>query len=732
MPSRITGARHGRAQTRVRARTQLPRHAANHAHAIGALRYPTIAGLLALFGGMLVVPGRTLTAQSGAQRTTADSLAARNDSTRPLERVIVNAIRGSGSAPVSATTVTRSTVRRRNFGQDVPLLLQGAAPSLTAYAESGTNWGYSYLRLRGIDQSRINITMDGVPLNDAEDQVLYFADFPDLSASIQSVQVQRGVGTSSAGTASFAGSVNFETTALATRERGGEAQLQYGSFNARRAMLSYSTGLSPSKFAASARFSAQQTNGYRYHSGVYGYSGFLTAGYFGDRDILKLTATAGLMRDTLSYLAEPIADLRKDRRQNSLAPNELDSFGEQLVSLAYTRLLSTNTSLSATGYRLSAAGNYNVAYDGSLYNYGLDFATYGLTSALHREQGILKIDAGVNASTYARDHQMSLFPQVKTLLYDNTGHKDEVSAFAKAAVTSGRATWFGDLQVRRPHFKYEPSASAGITERDISWTFVNPKAGVTLRGNGGMSYYASYGVTTREPTRSDMFAGADDMDASNVASIGDLSRVKPERVYNGEVGATYTGADVRFSANVYSMEFRNEIAKIGALSLTGSALRRNVGQTYRRGVEFDGQWHANNKLTLGGNATFSMNRIKAYTDSSGDTPATYNNVQPLLTPSVLTSQRGEFAITRNVSVSLEGRYQSKAYLTNTGNEALILPDYYVLDGSVRFMFAGQALVVRGANLGDTKKFSAGYDNGDGPAYFILPPRSVFVTAEIRF
>lgn len=708
------GTRHGRVHIRV-----LARHSRALIHSITAL--------VVAAGGAFVTP-----ASVGAQTSSSDSARARADSSQPLERVIVNAIRGSGSAPLSATTIKRSTITNRNFGQDVPLLLQGAAPSLTAYSESGVNWGYSYMRLRGIDQSRINITLDGVPLNDPEDQVLYFADFPDLSASIQSVQVQRGVGTSTAGTASFAGSVNFETTALATRKREGEAQLQMGSFGSRRAMLSYSTGLSPSRFALNARVSAQQTNGYRYHSGVYGYAGFLTAGYFGDRDIVKLTATAGLMRDTLSYLAERAEDLRNDRRLNSLAPNELDSFGEQLVSLSYTRLVSANTSLSATGYRLSAAGNYDVAYDGSLYNYGLDFATYGVTSALHREQGNFKLDAGVNASTYARDHQAALRPTLSTLLYDNTGHKQEVSAFAKGALVQGRATWFADVQLRRPSFRYEPSAAAGIDERDISWFFVNPKAGVTIKSTDRVSVYASYGVTTREPTRSDMFAGADDMDASNVADIGDLTRVKPERVYNGELGVTFTSATAQLSANVYSMEFRNEIAKIGALSLTGSALRRNVGQTYRRGLEFDANWRPTSRVLLGGNATFSMNRIKTYTDSSGDSPVTYSDVPPLLTPSILTSQRGELTITKNVSLTFEGRYQNKSYLTNTGNEALLLPDYFVLDGSLRFAIGNQALVIRGANLGDTKKFSSGYDNGDGPAYFILPPRSVFVTAQIRF
>ena len=203
---------------------------------------------------------------AAAQRPTDTTHVTRPDSARAagsLEGVIVRAVRANGTAPMAQTTIDSRTIQRRSFAQEVPLMLQGTTPSLTAHAESGTNWGYSYIRLRGIDQSRINITMDGVPLNDSEDQVLYFANFPDLSASIQSVQVQRGVGTSSAGTASFAGSVNFETTALATRERAGEAHLQLGSFGARRAMVSYSTGLLPSRFAANARFSAQQTNGYR-------------------------------------------------------------------------------------------------------------------------------------------------------------------------------------------------------------------------------------------------------------------------------------------------------------------------------------------------------------------------------------------------------------------------------------------------------------------------------------
>src|SRR5262247_1597764 len=160
----------------------------------------------------------------------------RTDSTRAqkLERVTISAVRAAGAAPISQKTITKTELESRYFGQDVPLALQSVAPSLTSYAETGNYWGYSYIRLRGIDQSRINLTIDGIPLNDPEDQVLYFADFPDLANSLESVQVQRGVGTSSAGTASYAGSINLETVPLAASPRGGAVQIEDGSFQSRR------------------------------------------------------------------------------------------------------------------------------------------------------------------------------------------------------------------------------------------------------------------------------------------------------------------------------------------------------------------------------------------------------------------------------------------------------------------------------------------------------------------
>ena len=653
-------------------------------------------------------------------------------SPRALEAVTVTALRGSvggGTAPISERTLDRAEIQQRSFGQDIPLLLQGT-PSLTSYAETANYWGYSYIRLRGIDQSRINLTIDGIPLNDPEDQVLYFADFPDLASSIESVQIQRGVGTSSTGTAAYAGSINFETTPLAAAHDSGEIQLEGGSFDSRRGSASFRTGLLPSRFAFAGRVSALQTNGYRYHSGVLGRSVFLSGGYFGDRDIVKVMATAGLMSDTLSYLAVPDTALARDRRLNPLGPDELDRFGEQLVSAAYTRLLGGSASLSTTLYRISASGNYDVAIDPDLWNYHLDFVSYGLTSALTYQRDRLRLNVGVNGSDYARDHYAFIQPDLQQSVYFNTGRKHDASGFAKAWFDVGRATLFGDLQTRWAEWRYLPDRNAGIPSRAISWTFVNPRAGVAYHLSPAWQLYASYGRSSREPARNDMLAGFDNLDTSNVAFVGSLSRVRPETVHDVEAGTTLQTAAWQLQGNLFSMRFRNEIAPIGALSYQGLPLRKNVAASYRRGIELDAAYRGLPRVTLAANGTLMNARISAYTDDASG--ITYRGVEPLLTPKLVTSQRLELEATRAVRLALEGRYTGRSQLTNTGDPRLVLPASYVADGSVTWSRRAYGLVLRVNNIGNSKAFGSGYADGETPAYYVLPPRNVFVTVQLRF
>jgi len=678
-----------------------------------------------------------------AQRPAKDSTRTDTSRAQQLERVMISAVRESGRAPISEKTLSSQELTQRNFGEDVPLLLQGAAPSLTSYAETANYWGYSYIRLRGIDQSRINLTLDGIPLNDPEDQVLYFADFPDLATSLSSVQVQRGVGTTSNGTAAYAGSINMETVPLAATPRGGQAQIEGGSFGSKRASADYTTGLLPSRFAFYGRVSGLRTDGYRYHSGVEGKSLFFSGGYFGDHDILKATVTTGTMRDTMAYLAVAKSDLDTNRRINPLTPRERDGFGERLAALAYTRLLSPSSSITTTIYRTSASGDYDVLID-SLDNFNLKFVWYGLTSDWSLRRSNLQLDLGLNANTYARDHAEYERPDLVTPLYFNTGHKQDISSFAKAGYTLGDATLFGDLQLRHAEFRYTPDANSGINEESVSWSFFNPKVGVNYDVFGGahserseralssLSLYASYGQNTREPARNDMFAGFDNLDTSNVAFVGSFERVKPETVHDLEAGTRYRTSMVDLQANLYSMNFRNEIAPIGALSYLGNPLRKNVNSSYRRGVEGDVTVRATSRLTLGGNLAASMNRIREYTDSSGDTPVTYHNVEPLLTPRFLGAARAAVLVAKGLSVSVEGRHQSRSFLENTSDPRFILPASSDLDASVAWRVGNYELVARGNNLADAKSFGSGYASDGVSYYFVVPPRNFFVTLKASF
>jgi iron complex outermembrane receptor protein len=293
-----------------------------------------------------------LPAALSAQGKDSTTARAKRDS---LETVVVRALRPTLAAPAAQTVLSRADITRTFAGQDAPLAIL-SAPSMTAYSDAGGYSGYSYVRLRGVDQTRLNITVDGVPLNDPEDQVLYFSNVPDFLNSVQSVQIQRGVGSSSFGTASYGGSLNFQTIPLATTPRGGEVALTGGSFNTMRASAQVASGISSSGWAGYARVSKQHTDGYREHSGNDSQSLFASGGWFGIRDAVKFTGFAGVSGTREAYLAASEDDLKANRRLNPLSEAEGDRFHQEMASLQYSHAFSDGVRLTATGYRNSAAG----------------------------------------------------------------------------------------------------------------------------------------------------------------------------------------------------------------------------------------------------------------------------------------------------------------------------------------------------------------------------------------
>jgi iron complex outermembrane receptor protein len=386
-----------------------------------------------------------------------------------LERVTVTALRGDADAPIPQRTMDREELEGRYVGQDVPLLLTGQ-PSITSYADAGAFSNYTYLRLRGIDHTRVNITLDGVPLNDPEDQFVYFSNFPDFGNSLESVQIQRGVGTSSYGTAAYAGAINFQSVALATSERAGQALLGSGSFGTRRASVEWLTGRVGSRFAGYVRGSAHETEGYRHHSGNTAQSYFANGAYFGARDIVKVTAFGGRSRNELAYLAVPIADIERDPRTNPLGEDERDDFQAHFASASWTRALGEMAAIQGTAYTLAQFGDYDVRIAPDMYNFRLGSRVTGALATWSARRGSLELDAGVHANAYHRHHSLAIRPHLDALVYRNTGRKREQSAFAKAAWSLGDVTLYGDVQLRHPEFEYVPDVQSGVDRRRIAWT----------------------------------------------------------------------------------------------------------------------------------------------------------------------------------------------------------------------------------------------------------------------
>ena len=647
-----------------------------------------------------------------------------------LERLTVTAVRASEAAPVASTTLDETRLDRDYGGQDVPLTLR-QAPSVTAYSESGSLLNYSYFRVRGIDQSRINITLDGIPLNEPEDQQIYFSDFPDLTSSIQSMQVQRGVGTSTYGQAAFGGSVNFATHSLTGAPRSISMEAGGGSFGTARSTLQFNSGPLANRLAFHGRLSGMRSDGYREGATSAANSAFASGGYYGDRDLVKFTATTGLERNGQTYAAVPEEELRANPRANPLA-GVGDKYRESFATLSYTRFLSTDVSAGLTGYGFTTRGFYDYpsGAPGPALRYRSASRWGGIIAALHAVKGNVTIDGGAHGMTYSKDHEFDDRPDLQYPGYSNTGYKTEASAFTKASIALGSLTLFGDLQVRSAEFRYRPTEGYGLEEVSQRWNFVNPKVGVTVQAAERISFFASYGTTGREPTRGDLFAGADDVTPDDAPALLPLTRVRPEHVNDLEVGATFSLPRTRFSVTAFDMRFRDEIARTGATTPLGYDIRANVGKSYRRGLEVDAAYAITSALDFGASLTVSRNRIEAYTDEG--TGITYRDVEPILTPAFLTVQQLTWRPSAPLALTLDSRYQGMSYLAPRGDTRLTSRAFHMLDGGARYAWGGTTISVYGRNLLDRRAYPSGDVSGDGtPRYFILAPRSLDVSLSLR-
>ena len=606
------------------------------------------------------------------------------------ESIVVSGIRAEPETPVTKTDVSRAQIEKSYYGQDIPMLLRDT-PSTTAYAEGGVGGaGYSYVSVRGISSTRINFTLDGVPLADSEDMATYFVDFPDLAHSLESIQVQRGVGTSTFGAAAFGGSVNLESVALATTSST-DVWLGGGSFGTKLGSVAYQSGYLPGGFTAYGRLSVQETDGFREHSGTRQHNLFLSAARQGESSQLKLTGFAAHEYQQNSYFAADADTLRQDLRANPMSPEDRDSFGYNLAQLQYLRSNMTASVFFQRGY-----GWYRL----DQYQYGLDGLLIGTTLTWSTPHA----NYGVHLNQFRREHTRDLIGGPRD--YYNYGTKGEENAFAKFTWDTDRWHFYSDNQIRTTDFHYH----GDVAIAPIRWTFFNPKVGARYG-----DFYASAGISRREPTRTDLFQGED-----NATVAHDLHAVHPERVIDLEAGWDHHTARTSISSNIYVMNFRNEIAATGELSNIGLPLRRNVDRSYRRGIEINGWWQASPALRLRTTADFSRNRIHEWTqfydvyDAGGNIvgsrPVTYFNVNPILTPNLILNQGVEYAPSPRWNGGAVARYVGRSYLDNTNNGAFTTPAFLVVDGTASFnVWRSARLMLQVNNVLNRKRvFPSGY------------------------
>ena len=595
------------------------------------------------------------------------------------ESITVVGIRAGEEVPVTKRNMDREEIEKFSYGQDVPELLEHT-PSMNWYSDSGIGSNYSYFSMRGIQQTRISMTLDGAPLNDPAEHALFFNNFHDFLSAVDSIQIQRGVGTSSVGSPAYGGSVNF-ASAAPPRDNQGDARLVLGSYDTKRASIGYESGVFDNGLYVSGRFSYAKTDGYRERSGTEHHTFFVNAGWQQERSSLSLVAFSGDEKSQLAYLAVDPDALSENRRFNPLTEEDRDNFGQDFAQIKYMRELGSDSLLSASFYYNGADGWFQLWDDpvaqNDLLRFGIDQGFFGSMVTLSTTVDNLSATVGVHYNDFSGDHFLD--SDTDTRVYKNTGFKETTNAFGKLEYRLGDTLLFGDVQWRWAGFSYE-----GDVELDpIDWSFLDPKIGVRQTLSPGLSLYTSIGRAQREPARLDLLLGED-----NATVPHDLKAVKPESVVNFEGGVNWNTPRLGLQANVYLMEFRNEIALTGELSEVGLPLRQNVDRSYRRGIEVDLKWMPIPNWSVLHSLNVSRNRIREWTQFYdvfdeqgtwiGSEPITYQNVRPLLTPELLFNLGVEWSH-RDTSIGLMGRYVAESQLDNTGLAEFRTPSFTNVD-----------------------------------------------------
>lgn len=634
------------------------------------------------------------------------------DTVRQLNEITVS-YQADKSTPVSFQNMNGKELKLKSTGQE-PSFILSQTPSITVYSDAGSTQGYSYFRIRGIDQTRINMTLDGVPMNEPEDQGAYFSNYPDIMNSISKIQIQRGVGTTKNGVASYGGSVQLSSPDLRDSARI-TAGVGYGSFNSSRVFSEYNSGIKNHK-AFYARVSQVYSDGYKYHSSNNGQSAFLSGGLFYDKATWKMNFLIGHQQNHLAWLGVSDSLIAIDRRTNAAGPREKDNFTQGTLQLQNSWRPSQKDAVQTSIYYTFLDGNYYFDFNtfnglpptSELLNYAFHSNFVGLFSNYTHTFRQMTITTGIHANTYNRRHVGS--DTDLGHLYTNTGYKNELSAFAKAEYTVSRFNFFADIQYRHTSFEYH----GDVTMPTLAWDFINPKAGVSLDVNNKTVLYYSIGKTGREPTRNDMFAGNDNL-AADSSGAPMIAIKDPEYVVDQELGIRRQTLNTNFNLNFYYMNFRNEIVLNGNSGPNGASLTANVDKSFRTGIELSWTQRMDQHFSLIQNSSFNYSKIEEKTET----------FTPILTPPIIVNQEVTYQW-KQFLLGASVRYQDASFIdfANTAN----VNNYTLFNARIHYTLKRFQCSVFIYNITNINYFNNGSIGVNGKnLYFVQAPRNAYLS-----
>jgi len=636
----------------------------------------------------------------------------KQDSTKveTLDEVLIKSLRVDANAPITHSNVSKQELEQRNLGQDIPILLN-YLPSVVTTSDAGAGVGYTGIRVRGVSAQSTNITINGIPYNDSESLGTFWVNLGDFASSVESLQLQRGVGTSTNGAGAFGASINVLTDAIA-KEANGEISNSFGSFNTRKHTIKYSTGLLNNHFEISGRLSKINSDGYidRATSDLKSY--FLQGAYVDENTLIKAVTFGGQEVTYQAWNGIDAETLRNDRTFNPSGQytdqegntrfydNEVDNYNQDHYQLHWNEKLNNNWSTN-----LGLNYTYGRGYF-EQFKENEDFATYGLeeisiggetineTDVIRRrwldndfyvfnanvnyKNETLNLNTGMFYSSYHGNHygeviwsEFASNSSIRDRYYEGDGDKYDFSVFVKATYQlDDKLSLFGDLQYRSVNYDTSGiSSGLAVFEIDKTFKFFNPKAGLSYNLNKKNNFYFSYARANREASRSDFESNPD---------------IKPEQLNDFELGWRYKSANLVFNANAYYMQYNEQLVLTGALDDTGNFIRDNSGESRRLGLELEAVVKISNQISIQPNVTLSSNKNNQTIVSRDGAFVNLGKTNISFSPEVVAANAIIFKPLENLQLSFLSKYIGQQFMGNTDSEVSKLESYFVNDLNVTY------------------------------------------------